>query len=755
MTQMASRIGRPGRFASAALLVGVALSSSTALGGARADQVEPMLGSGGIGFGVGALNPGPSLPHGMVKLGPDTTLHGLHPGWAHCGGYWYPDPEIRAFTHTHPSGIGVADYGNIGIMPVIGYIDRNTRETNYRSAYSHDTEVAEVGYYAVTLSDSSIRAELTAGQRAGLHRYTFPAATGASLVFDPTIGVQDSETLDAMVDYDPARREITGYQHSMGGMSRRFGGLTIYFVAQLDRAMPRYGVWEDGVIDAGQTHAQGTDVGVMLGFDSAQGDQVQVRVGLSYISVEQARLNLEADMPGFDFEAARLRAEERWEQALEVIDVEGGSERERRIFYSTLYRTTGMPTDFTEVGGVYLGFDGLVRAAEGFHFYSDLSLWDTYRTVHPLYNLIYPETQRDVLVSLGEMYLQSGTMPRWPLAQGDTGSMIGSPADILFADSYLKGIRDFDVYRYWTGLGARHGWDTWVEELGYYPSEAGGGSVSKHLEYAHNDFALAVLADQLGYTNDAQELWERSLSYANLFNEDTGFFQPRAQDGTWGDPFWPHWFDDAFTEGNAWQLLWFVPHDMDGLVDLMGGPARFASRLNSFFERSARQPNTLLPDTNYWHGNEPDIQAAWLFNYVGRPDLTARWVRWVLENKYTDGPDGLDGNDDGGTLSAWYVFSSMGLYPTLAQDIYLIGSPLFERSTLHLAGGDFEIVAPGASAEAPYVQSATLNGVPLLGPWLRHADLVEGGNLTLHMGATPSSWGTAQETWPPGTGLRR
>lgn len=726
--------------------------SAGASAGPLADEVNPFFGTGGIGFGVGALNPGPYLPHGMVKLGPDTTLHGVHPGWAHCGGYWYPDPEIRAFTHTHPSGIGVADYGNIGVMPTLGFTDRTTREEGYRSAYSHASEEASAGYYAVTLDDTGIRVELTAGDRAGLHRYTFPAAETATLVFDPTIGVQDSETVAAEIDWDPATRTVSGFQHYKGGMSGRFGGMIIYFYGEVDRDTPLYGTWVDGVVGAGETHAEGQDVGLLLGFPSQEGDQVQLRLGLSYISVEQARANLRADMPRWDFEAARAVAEARWEDTLGVIEVEGGTERERTIFYSSLYRTTGMPTDFTEVGEVYLGFDRQVHPAQGYHFYSDLSLWDTYRTLHPLYNLIYPTTQRDVLQSLTRMYEQSGDMPKWPMAQGDTGSMVGEPADIVLADAWIKGIQDFDLDAAWPGLGVRHGWDTTVDALGFTPVESGGGSVSKHLEYAFNDFSYAVLARDLGMEQEAETRLYRALSWSGNFNPGSGFLQPRHEDGSWVEPFAPHWFSEAYTEGNAWQLLWFVPHDMEGLISALGGPRRFTAKLARFFERSAGQPNQPLPDLNYWHGNEPDIQASWLFYYVGRPDLGARWVRWVMENKYTDGPDGLDGNDDGGTLSAWYVFSALGLFPVPAQDFYLVGTPVFERSVVHLAEGDLVIEAPGASPENLYVVGATLDGAPLRGPWVRHDDIAGGAVLRLELAPQPSEWGTQPSTWPPQSG---
>ena len=719
------------------------------LADSRTDQVLPFFGTGGLGYGVGAVNPGPYTPHGMAKPGPDTSLGNLYPGWAHCGGYWYPDPDIRGFSMVHPSGIGVADYGALNFMPTLGVGSAQVQDNNYRSAFSHSTEVAETGYYAVTLDDTDIRVELSAVQRAAYLRYTFPTSDEAYIYIDAAFGVDDSITYDAYVEHDPDKGTVRGWQHYAGGMSDRFGGFILYFYAEVDTPAESFGVWNGADVIVGADRMQGTDIGAFLGFWTQEGDTVDVRVGLSYISMEQAELNLEEDLPEWGLELARAENVRRWEDHLSAIQVEGGSDTERSIFYSALYRSAGMPTDFSEVGDIYLGFDKEVHDTGGWRFLSDLSLWDTYRTTHPLYTLAYPDTQRDAVQSLVRMWEQSGNVPRWPLAQGETGSMIGEPADILFAESLLKGITDWDYTTAWEAAGERESYDDWVAQIGYVPVEDGGSSVSDQLEYALADQAMSSFAEYMGDETLSDYYRVRSRSYENLFNPGRGFFQGRHQDGSWDEPFGAHWFDENYAEGNAWQMLWFVPQDIPGLVTLLGGPRAFTNKLELFFERSASQIDHPLPDLNYWHGNEPDIQSSYLFNYVGRPDLTADWARWVMATKYTDGPDGLNGNDDGGTLSSWYVFSAMGLFPVPGQDVYLIGSPLFSRTNIRVAGGTFTIEATGTSDTQRYVQSATLNGVPLPGSWLRHSDLVNGGNLTLVMGATPSTWGTDPTTWPP------
>lgn len=731
------------------VLVATVGITPTLLAGTHTDKVLPFFGTGGLGYGVGALNPGPYTPHGMAKPGPDTSLGNLYPGWAHCGGYWYPDPDIRGFSMVHPSGIGVADYGALNFMPTLGLDSARVQEKNYRSAFSHDTEVAEVGYYAVTLDDTQIRVELSAVQRAAYLRYTFPASDEAYLYIDADFGVDNSVTYDAYVEHDPVQGVVRGWQHYGGGMSDRFGGFVLYFYAEVDTPSQSHGAWSGTNIQPGAMSLQGTDIGAYLGFATSAGQTIDVRVGLSYISIEQAELNLAEDLPHWGLEQARAENVQQWEDVLSAIVVQGGTETEQGIFYSALYRSMGMPTDFTEVGDLYLGFDKEVHHTEGWRFLSDLSLWDTYRTTHPLYTLVFPDTQRDAVQSLVRMWEQSGNVPRWPLAQGETGSMIGEPADILFAESLMKGITDWDYTTAWEAAGERESYDDWVAQIGYVPVEDGGSSVSDQLEYALADQAMSSFAAYMGEEDLSDYYRVRSRSYQNLFNPVRGFFQGRHQDGTWAEPFGAHWFHEHYAEGNAWQMLWFVPHDVPGLVTLLGGPQAFISKLERFFSRSAEQVDHPLPDLNYWHGNEPDIQSSYLFNYVGRPDLTADWVRWVMATKYTDGPDGLNGNDDGGTLSAWYVFSSIGLFPVPGQDVYLIGSPLFTRADLKVAGGTFTILANGSTDSHRYVQSATLNGVPLLGPWLRHQDIVGGGTLSLVMGPTPSTWGMDPSTWPP------
>lgn len=723
--------------------------------GARLDAtpaislVDPMIGAGGIGWGVGSIVPGPTLPSGMVKLSPDTTNDDFDPSFAHCGGYWYPDTHIRGFSHNHLVGTGASDQGNILVTPLIGIDDRKVSEAGYRSPYSHDTEVAEVGYYAVTLNNGNIRAELTATERVGLHRYTFPATNESTLLFDLGASIPDGYVTDIDFEILPGSQEIVGSLTNMGGLSDRYGGQRIYFSAKMKTPFDRFGVFADGNVFEDRTSIEGERVGAWVQYTTTQNQTLEVAVGISYVSVANAQLNRELEADNTTFDEARAQAEAAWEDTLSAIQIVGGSTAQQRIFYSALYHSMMMPTLYTDVNDQYRGFDGGVHTAAGFTYYTDFSMWDTFRTLHPLITLINPTLQGDFNTSLLRMYQQSGFIDRWPQGNGPTGCMVGDSAAIVISDSYLKGVRNFDESLAWEALWKAASFETSgkhrdhlseYETLGYVPVESGGRSTSATLEYAYNDAALANFAHALGHTREAGILEDRALRYQNHYNPETGYLQGRAADGSFVTPFVPKYSAEYYAEGNALQWSWYAPHDIAGLISLFGGPLPFERRLDQFFSRSEEVRDTLFPDMNYWHGNEPDLHASWLYHWIGKPEKSMEWVRWVLETKYSDTPDGLDGNDDGGTLSAWYVLASMGLFPIAGTDFYLIGTPLFDQMTLNLEGGDFKIIVTNQAPENLYIQAAYLNGQPWNQSWLTHDRIQNGGVLELMVGPTPSTW---------------
>ncbi|UCD85989.1 MAG: GH92 family glycosyl hydrolase, partial [Deltaproteobacteria bacterium] len=704
------------------------------------DYVNPFIGTGGVGYGVGSTFPGPTLPFGMVKLSPDTTDQGNRPDFAHCGGYWYRDPEIRGFTHTHFSGTGAADYGNILLMPTLGIGDQKTLEEGYRSTYRHDTEAASPGYYAVTLDNYSIRVELTATEHAGYHRYTFPESDEAYVLIDVGASIVEGASQGTYVEITPQESEVTGWVDYVGGLSGRSGGFRLYFSARFRKPFSSYGVWSDGTIYPGENIRENKNVGAYVGYAVQDNEPIEVKVGISYISIEQARLNLKSEITDWDFEGIRQKAEDAWREALSSIEVRGGDEDERMVFATAMYHSLIMPTLFTEVNGQYLGFDRNVHSAEGFRYYSDLSLWDTFRTLHPLLVLIEPERQRDMVISLVKMKEQGGWIPKWPAALGYTNCMIGTSADIMIADTYLKGIQDFDVEKAYAGMRetamaptppvspyeGRGGISLYVD-LGYLPSDQVGDATSKTLEFAYDDWAISQLARALGKEEDHELFKQRSMNYRNLWDPITKYIRGKNSDGLWVEPFDPEEFYPYYTEGNAWHWSWYAPHDPEGLINLFGSKDAFVDRLDTFFALSSLVipeegvPENIVPDPYYWHGNEPDIHAAYLFNHAGRPDKTQEWVRKVMEEKYGTGPDGLAGNDDCGTLSAWYIFSALGFYPVAGGEMYLIGSPIFKRATIHLGTEEFTIIADNASKENKYVNEAMLNDIPLTEPWFRHS----------------------------------
>ena len=718
------------------------------------DEVDVFIGTGGHWWGVGSSMPGALVPNGMVKLSPDT-----HPGvgqimvWPNPSGYQYDHKLIRGITHTHLPSTGASDLANINIMPVLGKPSGRISPSNYRSSFRHETEIASPGYYSVDLDRHDIGVELTATAQAGFHRWTFPTESKKApyIIIDVSYANYGYDTsADAEVIIDPSTREVYGFTDQHGAFSAVYGGVPIYFVARFSDAFVDHGVWQEAKIRTGQMEARGKRVGAYVGFRRGL-ERASAKVGISFISVEQARANLDSQITDWDFDTIRRSAETAWERRLSDIRIEGGTLAERRIFYTAMYHLDMLPTTLTESGSFYQGFDRVQHRAEGFTYYSDFSLWDTYRNYHPLMALIRPAQARDFVISLITMYQQGGAFPRWPMAVGDSDFMVGTPAANVIADAMVRGIADVDLRTAYRGLrdhatnpmryGSRSGVTEWTT-LGYVPDNAASESVSLTLEYALNDFCTAQIAKNLGEKADRDLFLSRSHNYRSLWDSRSKSFRPRRSDGSFVNV--SDWaFGRAYTEGNARQWRWHVLHDVPGLVELMVSRQAFARELEKFFKDSIGQMNTRFPDLHYWHGNEPDIHTPYLFNYAGRPDLTQKWVRWIMANKYSDAPDGLDGNDDGGALSAWYIFSALGFYPIPCTEDYVIGSPLFPRAVVRVPGGELVVVADNASAQNMYVQSVEWNGRRLTKPFLRHSDIAGGGTLRFVMGPEPSTWGVS------------
>ncbi len=722
------------------------------------DFVDPFIGAGGFMWGMGASSPGPQVPNGMVKLGPDTSMGPLYVDYFHAGGYWHPDGTIRGFSHTHLPGTGIADMGNIRLMPVMGVDDNTILPSGYRSDFRHETEAASPGYYAVRLDRFGIDVELTATNNVGVHRYTYPENEARPAI---VIHVTAAMTMwlpcrDAEVEIDTAAGEVYGYHHFSGNFNSAYGGMTVYFVARFSEKPIEFGTYQRDTRSPGTTHQTGCGIGAYVGFAPGAKEVVST-VGISFISVEQARANLEAQVPDFNFESVRARAEEAWANRLADVIVEGGTPAQRTVFYTAMYHLDVLPTNLTEEGGRYLGFDHQPHQAEGFTYYSDFSLWDTFRAPHPLMTLLRPSLNRDFIVSMIRMYEQGGSLPVWAQGTGETGIMIGTHSDSVISEAVIKGMTDFDVETAYEAMrkqaiepvspGGRGEIEDWVS-LGYVANDHGDQSVSKTLEYAYEDYCIARVADYLGRDEDREMFLGRAAQYVNVWQPELKFFHARNADGAFvahfdETEFMPRWI----TEGNARHYRWFVPHDVPGLVDLFGGPAEFAAELTEFFEQAALAPDTFMADPYYWHGNEPDQHVVYMFNFVGRPDLTAKWARWIMDTKYSTAVNGIDGNDDGGTLSAWYIFSALGFFPlSPCSGQYQIGSPLFDRVEMAVGdgAGTLVVTAENNSPENVYVQSVKLNGESLDAPWFDHAAIAEGGTLDFVMGPEPSDWGASK-----------
>ena len=722
-------------------------------------QIDPTIGTGGIGFSYGASFVGAAVPHGLVKLGPDTSGPFGTVNFQHYSGYWSGDDVIQGFSHLHLHGAGVADFGIVSVMPTRAFAPARTGVVAYEARFAKADEHAAAGRYQVTL-EGGIHADLTATAHAAHHVYTATGGGPLTLVIDLGKALDGGELTDVSVHLDPATRTLRAHLHHRGGMTGNYGGHDLWISARTRGAWTRSFTWAGGAPATAAVDASGTDVGAALELDAGQ--PVELQVAVSLVSAEGADANLAAELPAWDAAATIAAAEAAWRERTGVVRVTGGTEAERRTFYTSLYHAFLMPTVIADADGTYqLRGQATPTRATDYAQLSDFSLWDTYRTVHPLYAWLAPSSARASSLSLAAMASALGGCPRWPIAIGESGTMLGASCDVVIADAAAKGIRD-GTAQIWpllrdaalsptappTGRGGRDAVEPYIQ-LGYVPSTVG-RSVSHTTEYAHDDAALATLAGVMNEPDTAATLLARSHGWRRLYDPAVGFLRARRPDGTFPPTadFDPLELSDDYAEANAWHSMWMAGiHDPEGMAEVLGGREAAVTKLETFFTEARRDWETAdpsaasFPRPYYWHGNEPDLNAAFLFAQLGRPDLTQEWSRWIIDTIYSDRPDGVPGNDDGGTMGAWYVFASLGFYPVAGTDRYVIGAPIFEQARVLVDGHELIIRAPGASSEKRYVAAVTVDGDALDEPqvchaWLRNAHVIE-----FTMSDTPTTWG--------------
>jgi len=691
--------------------------------------VNPFIGTGGHGH----TYPGASLPFGMVQLSPDTRLT----GWDGCSGYHYSDSIIYGFSHTHLSGTGVPDYCDILIMPTTGFPGFSNIE--YSSVFSHNNEFATAGYYTVFLDKYGIQAELTATKRAGFHRYTFPSEDNSGFIIDL---LHRDEVTDSGIEFT-GDNEIRGYRFSRGWAKNQM----VFFVIRFSKPFERYGISEDGGEKQEIRSAVGTCIKGYAGFSTNAGEEILVKVGISGVSIEGALKNLESEIPDWDFDGTRKNADYEWNRELNKIIVESDNEDEKTVFYTALYHCLLNPNLYMDVDGKYRGTDLKIHTATGFENYTVFSLWDTYRALHPLLTIIETRRTVDFINTLIAQYENGGMFPVWELSGNETFCMIGYHSIPVIADAYAKGIRNYNVdkiFRYMHETSNRNifGSDVFVSN-GYISQDKEHESVSKTLEYAYDDWCIAEMAGLLNITGVSDAYNKRAQYYKNVFNPENGFMQAKMNGGFY-EPFEPSEVNNNYTEANAWQYTFYVPHDISGLSELYGGKDKLAGRIEELFTTKEKMTGREQVDITgligqYAHGNEPSHHIAYIFDYFGKPHLTQYYVNKIMKEFYKNSPGGLIGNEDCGQMSAWYIFSAIGFYPVCPGNTqYAIGSPLFDKVTLNLENGNkFEIISGNHSSENFYISGSKLNGKEYNKYFIDHNDIIKGGKIEFQMSSSP------------------
>ncbi|RSK43187.1 GH92 family glycosyl hydrolase [Hymenobacter rigui] len=734
---------------------------------------KPLVGTARMGH----TYPGATVPFGMVQLSPDTDTIGYELSgkynprvYEYCAGYQYADKTIVGFSHTHFSGTGHSDLGDFLVMPTTGPLQLNPGtadqpERGYRSRFSHQNEVAEPAYYRVKLDDHDILAELTASNRVGMHQYTFPQSEQAHIILDLTAGIYNYPDKNVWtfvrVENDTL---VTGYRQTNGWARTR----TQYFAMSFSKPFVSYGsrnlskkqvyrgFW--GRFDQSQNFPElaGEQLRLFFDFKTTAGEKVKVKMALSGVSTEGALRNMRAEVPGWDFEAVKRAGQALWQQELSKVVIESPKRVDKENFYTAMYHAALSPTTYMDVDGQYRGLDQNIHRAEGFTNYTTFSLWDTYRALHPLYNLLQPRRNADMVQSMLAHYDQSTLhmLPVWSHYANENWCMIGYHAVPVVVDAVLKGVVPADQAQraldacVATAHQQRFDGIILYEQIGYVPEDKSGSSVSKTLEYAYDDWCIAQLARKLGKTDIEAEFSKRAQNWQNVYDQRINFMHPRLTDGSFRprfDVLSTH--DQGFIEGNAWNYSLYVPQDPAALIAKMGGEKKFLPHLDSLF--TMHLPDKFFAETeditrdgiigNYVHGNEPAHHVAYLYNWTSQPWKTQARVRMILPKMYRPIPDGLGGNDDCGQMSAWYIFSALGFYPVApGSPEYALGSPAIHGATLNLENGNtFRITVKNQSDKNVYVKEVRLNGQKLTRPFLQFADVVKGGELVFTMAARP------------------
>jgi predicted alpha-1,2-mannosidase len=755
------------------------------------DYVDPFIGTDFFGHTF----PGASLPYAMVHLSPDINTQ----GWNFASGYAWSESSIIGFSHTHWSGTGMVNGGDVLIMPEVG--DKlqvvpgpaSNPDEGYRSRFSHKNEKAYPGYYSVFLKDIGVTAELTATKRAGFHRYTFPESINSRIILD--LGHQlGNATPGAKSEFSILNNNtIEGVKSA--GMGK------VYFVAEFSKPFAYYGTFDADYktpeSDAGlfpyKNGEAGEKIGAFVCFKTGENEQILVKVGISYTSIYGARKNLKTEIPGWDFDIIRENARKEWNKELSRVIISETSDDRKQIFYTAMYHSLLAQYISSDADGKYTGADGKIHEAKGFDYYGSFSCWDTYRSQHPLLTIIGRDHVNDFIKSIASKTKEYGWLPAQHFLNVFGEAMVGDHLIPVIADAYMKGFRDYDIQFLYDAMrkkalgpppppvparSGRAGLKYYMD-LGYVPVDKVTESVPNTLELAYDDWCIAQLANELGKKDDYQLFMKRARNYINLWDLETRFMRPKMSDGKWleamngreqeivkdGDHSYYKYFDPLlvgrrpnrhYTESNAWQYIWSVQHDVNGLIKLFGSSNAFISKLDTFFTMS---PNITPPKYvgvvgtigQYVHGNQPSHHVAYLYDYAGAPWKTQERARQVTEELYRTGPGGLCGNEDMGSLSSWYVLSALGFYPvTPGLPSYAIGSPLFGLASIDAGNGKtFKIKANKNSKENKYIQSATLNGKPFTRTWITHKEITDGGILEFEMGAQPNKkWGSDAASAP-------
>jgi predicted alpha-1,2-mannosidase len=702
--------------------------------------VDPFVGTGGHGHTF----PGPTMPFGMMQLGPDTRLE----GWDGCSGYHYSDNKVYGFSHTHLSGTGCSDYGDVLLMPTIGKPKFN--EKGHMSSFSKKNEKATVGYYSTYLDDTKIKVELAATTRAGIHKYTFPKSSEANVILD----LNHRDELKAGEVSINGDHEITGARLSHGWADKQY----VYFVIQFSKPFKKFGVNTGLGVHEGERKATDSVLKAYVSFETNEGEVVYMKVGISAVSIDGARKNLEAEIPGWDFDKVVAGTKAAWNKELGKIDIDSKDPVVMRTFYSALYHSMVAPNTYQDVDGKYRGRDLKIHETKDFNYYTVFSLWDTYRAEHPLLTLIDKKRSSGFINTFLTEYEQGGDLPVWELSACETGCMIGYHSVPVITEAYMKGVTGFDPNKALeamkhSAMEDRNGLKDY-KQFGYIKMKSDNENVSKTLEYAFDDWCIAMFAKKLGKMDDYNYFIKRAQNYKNLYDAQTGFMRPKQE--SFKPNFDPYEVDHNYTEGNAWQYSFYVPQDLTGQMKLMGGKEKLATFLDSVFNTSSvlhghKQDDISGMIGQYAHGNEPSHQIAYEYDYAGQAWKTQAMIRRICTELYRDQPDGLSGNEDCGQMSAWYVLSALGIYEVCPSgDQYAIGSPVVDKAVIHLENGkSFTINVKNNDAKNVYINSAKLNGANYTKSYLTYEDISNGGEIEFDMSATPNkNWGTSEADVP-------